>query len=157
MMICVGLWGLFGGMGNLLDYDEGVKLVAYVMSMEGAGDADGTGWRSIHSPVLAQLGYVVIYGAKFATGVLCLVCAWQLLRQRGAPVGKFQLAKRNGILGLGISIGMLFLAFITIAGLFFEYWRVPTFGLITHQYAAIYLMCLLGFLLFLVMPDPIEE
>lgn len=157
LMICAGLWGLAGGLGNLLDYADGVSQVAYVVSMEGAGDATGISWRSFHSPLLANAGFAFIYGAKLATGLLCLLCAWQLFRVRGAPTGEFQAAKRSGIAGLGISIVMLFFGFVTVAGLFFEYWRVPTYGMITHQYAAIYLMCLIGFLLFLVLPDPAES
>lgn len=156
LMLCAGLWGLVGGLGNLLDYAGGVAQVAFVMSMAGTGDAAGTDWRSIQSPALAQAAFVVIYGAKLLTGMLCLACAWQLFRRRAASAAEFHAAKRAGILGLAISVVMLFVAFITVAGLFFEYWRVPTYGMITHQYAAIYLMCLIGFLVVLILPDPAE-
>lgn len=156
LMACVGLWGLAGAFGNLLDYAAGVSQVAYVLSMEGAKGATGVSWRSVHSPAVAHAGYAFIYGAKLLTGLLCSICAWQLFNRRHASASEFQTAKRTGVAGLAASIVMLFLGFLTVAGLLFEYWRVPIFGMITHQYAAIYLMCLLGFLIVLVSPEPVE-
>jgi predicted small integral membrane protein len=72
---------------------------------------------------------------------------------RSADAAAFQAGKNSGILGLGIGIVMLFLAFIVLAGIHFEYWRVPTYGMITHQYAFIYTMCLMAFLLFVERPE----
>ncbi|HEX8584247.1 MAG TPA: DUF2165 family protein [Allosphingosinicella sp.] len=149
LMASVGLWGVIGGLGNLMDYSAGVEQVGYVLSMEGAKDVAYASWRSIHSPLIAHLAFAVIYLSKLATGALCLYCSARLLKFRKADTATFQTEKSSGILGLGISITMLFLAFIVFAGLLFEYWRVPTFGMITHHYAFIYTMCLTAFLLFL--------
>ena len=153
LMFSVGLWGVLGALGNVLDFAAGLEQVKFVISMAGAKDASGISWKAVHSPILANLAFGVVYVSKFLTGVLCLYCGARLLAARNADVPTFEAAKQPGILGCGISVVMLFLGFVVFAGVYFEYWRVPTFGMITHHYAFIYTMCLMSFLLFLQRPD----
>ncbi|MCF6435038.1 MULTISPECIES: DUF2165 domain-containing protein [Pseudoalteromonas] len=152
LMFCVSCWGFVGVLSNLMDYAPGLEQVRYVLSMEGAADTPGIEWRSIHSPVIATLGFAVIYLSKFATGAVCLFAAYKMFEARNDDTA-FEAAKQWGIFGCGISVVMLFLGFIVIAGEYFEYWRVPTLGMITHHYAFIYTMCLMSFILFLQSPE----
>lgn len=153
LMFSVGLWGVFGAMSNILDYSSGLEQVRYVLSMAGAKDTPGINWRSITSPVLVNVGFAIIYLSKFLTGTLCLYCGVRMFISRKADTLIFDAAIQSGILGCGIGVVMLFLGFIVFAGGYFEYWREPSFGMITHHYAFIYTMCLMSFLLFLQSPD----
>ncbi|WP_337261384.1 MULTISPECIES: DUF2165 family protein [unclassified Serratia (in: enterobacteria)] len=153
LMLCVGFWGLVGGMSNLLDYSAGWEQVKYVMSMEGALGTPGIEWRSIHSPILATIGFSTIYISKFLTGAICMFSGVKMFQTRNSNPEAFEAAKQWGIFGCGISVIMLFLCFIVITGEFFEYWRVVTLGMITHHYAFIYIMCLTSFMLFLQNPE----
>lgn len=153
LMFSVGLWGVFGALSNILDFSGGLEQVKFVLSMAGAKDAAGISWKSMHSDILANMAFAEIYLSKLLTGILCLYCSVRLFVARKADATTFEAAKQAGILGCGISIVMLFLGFIVLAGVYFEYWRVPTYGMITHNYAFIYTMCLMSFLLFLQWPD----
>jgi len=157
LMFSVGLWGVFGALSNILDFSGGLEQVKFVLSMAGAKDAAGIGWKAVHSDLLANLAFAVVYLSKLLTGLLCFYCALRLLAARKADAATFEAAKQPGILGCGISIVMLFLGFVVLAGVYFEYWRVPTYGMITHHYAFIYTMCLMSFMLFLQRPDGLPE
>lgn len=153
LVFSVACWGLIGFMSNMLDYTHGVGQVRHVLSMEGAADTPGVEWRRVTVPAFATLGFAFIWASKLATGLLCLYASLRMLALRNADAAAFDAAKRPGIIGCGIAIVMLFLGFIVIAENFFEYWRVPVLGLVTHDFAFSYIMCMTGFLLILNRPE----
>lgn len=153
LMLTVGIWGIAGFMSNMLDFAAGHEQVRYVLSMEGAADTPGMLWRRVSLPIAADMGFAVIYMSKLLTALLCFYCAVQMFKSRDADAATFETAKRWGILGCGIGVVMLFLGFIVTAETFFEYWRVPTLGVVTHDFAFSYIMFLIGFLLVLQCPE----
>jgi predicted small integral membrane protein len=159
LMFSISLWGLTGFMSNMLDFSHGWGQVKFVVSMagEGANEAPGMEWRSVTSPtilaILSTLGFAFIYVSKLLTGVLCMYCGVQMFRARKADAETFNAAKEWGVLGCGISVVMLFLGFVVITGHYFEYWRVPIFGIVALEFAFLYLLSLMSFLLYLQSPE----
>ena len=137
-MLAIAIWGLVGGIANLLAYQDGYNSVAFAFSMVGAEGAPAM-WRAIESPLLIHLGFAFIWGSKLATGALCSCSTARLWTARNAARQEFNQAKRLGITGASISMLMLFFGFMVVSGTYFELWRdVETMGYEAHVYAFIY-------------------
>ena len=152
-MVSIALWGLLGGIANLMAYRDGYNSVAFVFSMEGAINAPGL-WRAIESPPLIHIGFAFIWISKLAIGLLCSISALQLWKVRNTTVDAFNSAKTLGLVGAGISMFMLFFGFVVISGTYFELWRdVETMGYEAHVYAFIYFGFIGILTLFIAQPE----
>ena len=156
LMLSVGFFGITGFMSNMLDYSPGHEQVRIVLSMEAVGEAPGMAWRRVTSPLAVNIGFAVIYLSKLVMAALCFYCCAQMIKSRNADAATFEAAKRWGILGCGVGVVMLFSGFIVIAENFFEYWRVPILGVVTHDFAFSYIMLLVGFMLVLQLPENVH-
>jgi predicted small integral membrane protein len=152
LMASIALWGLIGGIANLMDYQGGYGAVAYVFSMTGAKEAPAL-WRAIDSPFLIHIGYAFIWVSKLATGLLCSICTVKLWHSRSSTASAFNASKTYGITGAGISMFMLFFGFVVVSGTYFELWRDAGLGAVAHQFAFIYIGCIGIITLFIAQPD----
>lgn len=152
LMASIALWGLIGGVTNLMDYYGGYRSVAYVFSMTGASDVPGL-WRAIENPFLIHIGFAFIWISKLATGLLCSISTVQLWQNRNSTASDFNASKSYGIVGASISIFMLFFGFIVLSGSYFELWRDINLGAVAHQFAFIYLASMGIIVLLIAQPD----
>jgi len=77
LIVTVALWGYFGALGNVLNWDETLGAVAAVTSMvtlEGGAES----WQATSSPALIWLGALFIMLSKLSAGVLCTMGAGQM-------------------------------------------------------------------------------
>lgn len=153
IMLSVGLFGAVGFMSNMLDFAPGHEQVRSVLSMEGAADTPGMKWRRVTSPLAVNLGFALIYLTKLTVAILCLFSGVQMFKHRNSDAKTFDNAKSCGMLACGIAAVAFFIGFIVIAESFFEYWRVPILGVVTHDFAFSYIMLFIGFMLVLQMPE----
>jgi predicted small integral membrane protein len=153
LMASVGLFGAVGFISNMLDYGPGYEQVRSVLSMKDAAGAPATEWRAVTSPVVANLGFALIYLTKLQLAILCLYSSMQMLRSRDSDTATFDQAKRWGLLACGLAIVNFFFGFIVLAENFFEYWRVPILGVATHDFAVSYITLLIGFVLVFHLPE----
>ena len=152
-MASIALWGLLGGIANLMAYQDGYNSVAFTFSMEGAKDAPGM-WRAVYDPLLIHIGFAFIWVSKFATGLLCSISALQLWNARNTTAEAFNAAKTIGLVGACISMFMLFFGFVVISGTYFELWRdLETMGYEAHVYAFIYFGFIGILALFIAQPE----
>lgn len=114
LALTVGLWGLLGGIGNLQDYEGGLRSVASVMSMETLPPEMVSGLAT-RNPTLVALGFAFIWGLKLLGGVLCGLGAVTMFRARRADADTFQAAKRWAIAGCAVLFFMLFFGFNFVA------------------------------------------
>jgi predicted small integral membrane protein len=127
LIITVVLWGLFGALGNVLQWDETLGSVAAVTSMvtfEGGAER----WQATSNPLVMWLGALFIMLSKLSAGVLCMVGAGRMWQSRNGSVADFSAAKRIALAGCGIAVIMLFGGFIVIAESWFELWRSEAMG-----------------------------
>ena len=92
LIVTVVLWGLFGALGNVLNWDETLSSVAAVTSMvtfEGGIES----WQATSSPVVIWLGALFIMLSKLSVGVLCAIGAGRMWRSRNANATDFAAAK----------------------------------------------------------------
>ena len=152
-MASIALWGLLGGIANLMAYQDGYSAVAFTFSMEGAENAPGM-WRVVHNPLLIHIGFAFIWLSKFATGLLCSISVVQLWNARNTTAEAFNEAKTIGLVGICISMFMLFFGFVVISGSYFELWRdLETMGYEAHVYAFIYFGFIGILALFIAQPE----
>ncbi len=79
LIITVVLWGFFGALGNVLNWDETRGAVAAVTSMvsfEGGAES----WQATSNQVIIWLGALFIMLSKLSAGVLCTVGAVRMWR-----------------------------------------------------------------------------
>lgn len=122
LVLAVGIWGLIGALGNLLNWNGVVAKVAETTAMSG-WKTDLIGWREVSNPVLVHLGAAMIPAAKLTFGLLCLMGAWRMWRARSAGGIAFEQAKSLALAGCGVALLMLFVGWIVIADTWFEAWR----------------------------------
>ena len=122
LVLAVGVWGLIGAFGNLLNWDGVVAKVVETTTMS-TWKSDLLSWRSVSNPVVVHLGAAMIPAAKLLFGALCLTGAWRMWRARTASGTTFEGAKSLALAGCGIALLMLFAGWIVIADTWFEAWR----------------------------------
>ena len=115
LALAVALWGLFGGVGNLLNYQEGLQTVHSVLSMETLPESAIPGGPRSPGPLPVFLGFAFIWLLKLVGGAVCLVGVIRMWAQRNAESAKFNHAKHWAIAGCGILFFMLFFGFSLVA------------------------------------------
>jgi len=115
LALAVALWGLLGGMGNLMNYQDGAQSVTAVLSMETIPHADSANKNIPPDSIMVTLGFMFIWGLKLVGGALCLVGFIQMWRTRRADACDFGEAKKWAIAGCGLLFFMLFFGFSLVA------------------------------------------
>jgi predicted small integral membrane protein len=127
LIMTVVLWGFFGALGNVLDWDETLGSVAAVTSMvsiEGGAES----WQATSNPLIIWLGALFIMLSKLSAGILCMVGAGRMWQSRNGSMTDFSAAKGIALAGCGIAVIMLFGGFIVIAESWYELWRSESMG-----------------------------
>jgi len=124
LILGIASWALLGALGNIVDWGGTTGAVQAATSMSTFDPVPASG-RATSSPVVVLLGAVSITLFKIATGVLCLVGAWQMWSARAADAADFATAKSWALTGCGVAMFMLFAGWIVIAETWYELWRSP--------------------------------
>lgn len=134
LIFSVFLWGVFGALGNILDWSGTTGAVESVASMS-TFEGGAQDWRATTNPVLILAGALFIVLSKITAGLLCLIGAWRMWGARKSDSAEFIQAKSFALSGCGVAILMLFLGFIVIGEGWFELWRSDVFRDIAGQSA----------------------
>ncbi len=120
--VAVGIWGLWGGIGNLLGYEGGYGAVKAVLSMSTLSEPAA---YAITNSFLIHLGFAFIWLTKLTGGTLCLLGAKNMWADLETPRDDFQRAKSFAIAGCAIILFMLFFGFNFIAANVFMLYQSP--------------------------------
>ena len=124
----VGLYLALICLNNLLDYRSNFEFVSHVATMDDTFSPEQNGWRSVRSPFLHHLLFVVIILWE-ATSALCLlVGATRMIRHYHAPALKFGKAKAFAGYGLALGVLLWFGLFIAIGSEWFLMWQSKTWN-----------------------------
>ncbi len=151
LIITVVLWGYFGALGNVLNWEETRGAVAAVTSMvsfEGGAES----WQATSNQVVIWLGALFIMLSKLSAGVLCTVGAGRMWQSRNGSAADFNAAKSIALAGCGIAVIMLFGGFIVIAESWFELWRSESLGMVLSA-AVRYASMITLIAIFVAIPD----
>ena len=121
----LAILALLVAVNNVLDYESNFRFVQHVMSMDTVYPDNTLRYRAITAPALHTLVYVIIISSEFATAILCLLGALQLLKQIGSDPLTFNRAKSLSVLGLTAGFMLWFLGFVVVGGEWFCMWQSP--------------------------------
>ena len=122
LVLAVAAWGIFGALGNVLDWAGTTGSVEAVSSMarfEGGGDD----WRATSSPLVVYGGAAFIVAFKSICALLCILGAIAMWQNRQADDGAFASSKRLAIAGCMVAVFGLFFGWIVIGEGWYEFWR----------------------------------
>ncbi|MFT3714609.1 MAG: DUF2165 domain-containing protein [Gordonia sp. (in: high G+C Gram-positive bacteria)] len=118
--------------GNITDYDTNYEFVKGVLSMDTINFEDAAhagqdldpdvSWRAIHSPVLWNIGYILVIVWESLAGLVLLFASYKFARAfiKDEP---FASARRWGSGGLLMIVALFAGGFIAIGGEWFQMWR----------------------------------
>jgi len=151
LVAMIGLFLLLVGVDNLLDYGTNYAFVQHVMMMDTLPPQSVLLSRAIHSPFLHKLFYAQIITVELLAGLLCVVGAVRLWRERAAAARGFNRAKAIAIAGLALAFALWFFGFMVVGGEWFQMWQSPTWN--GQQAAFRFIGCVGLVLLFLTYND----
>jgi predicted small integral membrane protein len=119
----LGLMAFLITFGNITDYYSNYYFVEHVMKMDTIFPASGIHYRAIQSPVLYNLGYILIITLEAFMAICCCTGAWLMYKNRRAAADNFHAAKKWAVYGLITGIGIWFIGFEVIGGEWFAMWQ----------------------------------
>jgi predicted small integral membrane protein len=123
LVVFVGLTGLLFVAGNIANWDAGLELVGYVVSMEGHEIYSSHIFPPVTNPALITLAFLLILTGESLVGALSLKGAWDLWSARTGSADDFNAAKTYAVLGTGMAVVVWFGGFIVIGGVLFQMWQ----------------------------------
>ncbi|MBO6506092.1 MAG: DUF2165 family protein [Kordiimonadaceae bacterium] len=127
LVATVAVWGLWGGLGNLIGYASGYEQVRDVISMQSLEQP--MPW-ALQNPIFAHLGFAFIWALKLIGGAMCALGAIRMWRCSDASADVFQTAKTWAIVGCAMIFFMMFAGFNLLASNVFMAFRSPAIGAI---------------------------
>jgi len=122
MVLSVALFSTLVVFNNIVDYGTNFAFVQHVSQMDTVFSQQQAAWRSISSPVIHHLSYVLIILWESLIAVLCWIGSIHLW-QRIDNYSAFNKAKKCAIAGLTAGILLWFTGFIAIGGEWFLMWQ----------------------------------
>jgi len=151
LVAAIALFATLVAFGNATDYATNFAFVAHVLSMDTIFPGSHIGYRAIASPALHHLAYALIIAAEAATGLLCWIGAFALLRALRAGADAFHRAKAFAVLGLALGFLLWQVGFMTIGGEWFGMWQSQHWNGVPSAFR--FVMVILGVLIFVALPD----
>lgn len=123
LVLLVGLTGLFFVAGNIANWNAGLDLVGYVLSMEGHEVYKTHIFPPVTNTALVTIAYLLILAGESLVAVLSLKGAWDLWGARKGSADTFNASKTYSILGTGMAMVVWFGGFIVIGGVLLQMWQ----------------------------------
>jgi len=123
LVVFVGLTGLLFVAGNIANWNAGLELVGYVLSMKDHEVYGSHIFPTVTNPTLVAIAYLLILAGESLVGVLSLKGAWDLWSARTGSADAFNAAKTYAVLGTGMAMVVWFGGFVVIGGVLFQMWQ----------------------------------
>jgi predicted small integral membrane protein len=108
---------------NVFDYNSNYVFLSNVASMSEVFSGEANRWRSVSSPMLHHIMYIMVIIWEFLTAAILLYGTIHMWQRRSADREIFRASKKYVFLGLSMGVTLWFTAFITIAGEWFLMWQ----------------------------------
>lgn len=123
LVLLVGLTGLFFVAGNIANWNAGLDLVRYVLSMEGHEIYGSHIFPPVTNSALVTIAYLLILAGESLVAALSFKGGWDLWSARKGSADIFNASKTYSILGTGMAMVVWFGGFIVIGGVLFQMWQ----------------------------------
>ena len=151
MSLSLAAFCLLVAFDNVTDYGSNFQAVRHVLSMDTTFPGTVLTYRSVTTPALWHLAYVIIIVSQGAAGALYLLGGVRLFQARHASGAVFNQAKSWVIAASLLGFLIFFFLFMVIGGEWFAMWQSKDWN---AQGAAFrFYMAVLGVLIFVSLPD----
>ncbi len=137
---------------NVVDPQINMPFVRHVLSMDTIFPDAGIQDRSVTSPLLQTLAFLIIVAGEFLTALFLCIGTVLMLRRLRAPADQFAQAKTWAIVGLSLGFVVWQAGFLGIGAEWFGMWMSKTWN--GQEAAFRFSTALLGVLIYLSMPEP---
>ncbi len=137
LVFLTGLYFLLVGIDNIAAYDINFEFVRHVLLMDTTYANNALMWRAIADPRLHHAAYWIIIGVELLTGILCVLGAVRLYRERYAEAADFNQAKTVAVAGLVCGFALFFFGFNTIGAEWFQMWQSPVWNAQQESFRAL--------------------
>ncbi len=151
LVVFVGLTGLLFVAGNIANWNAGLELVGYVLSMEGHEIYGSHIFPPVTNSALATIAYLLILVGESLVGVLSFKGARDLWKARKESADAFNASKTYAVLGTGMAMVVWFGGFIVIGGVLFQMWQTQIGAGSFHD---AFLLAVMGGLVLLFVSNP---
>jgi predicted small integral membrane protein len=122
LVMSVALFSTLVVFNNVVDYSTNFSFVQHVLQMDTIFSQDQAAWRSISTPVVHHLSYILIILWEVLVATLCWIGAARLLRNiRNA--NDFNEVKSVAVAGLTAGMLLWFTGFVAVGGEWFLMWQ----------------------------------
>ena len=128
LLAAMGLYLALVVFNNLTDYGSNLQFVQHVLRMDTTFPGNAAMGRAITAPWVHQAFYVSIIAWEALSAALVLAGAWRLWAHRAATGTQFAHAKALAIAGLGSSMLLWLVAFMSVGGEWFLMWQSGTWN-----------------------------
>lgn len=122
MILAVALFATLVAFGNITDYQTNFAFVHHVFAMDTIFPDASIKYRSIDSPVIQNIGYILIIIFETLTGLICWIGGFRLLKNIKASANVFNKKKNMAIAGLTLGFLVWQVSFMSIGGEWFGMW-----------------------------------
>ncbi|RTL59851.1 MAG: DUF2165 domain-containing protein [Sphingobacteriales bacterium] len=119
----IGLMGLLVTVGNVTDYYSNYYFVEHVMKMDTIFPNSEIHYRSVHSPVLFHVSYIILIILEGFMTFCSVKGAVDMYKKRKSTSVDFHAAKKWAIYGLITGIAIWFIGFEVVGGEWFGMWQ----------------------------------
>lgn len=109
---------------NILLPEANLAYVRHVMTMDTLPEPDAHLWRSITSPTVHIITFIIMVALEISAALLCWIGSWRMLQQK-----HYRSGQTIASYGLTISMIIWFGIFFVIGGEWFLAWQTPWGGL----------------------------
>src|SRR5450432_39923 len=119
----VALMSLLVVFGNITDYFTNFLFVEHVLKMDTTFPETHIHYRSINSPFLFHVGYILIIVLEAMMAFCCIKGSWLLFKNLRSNAALFHASKNWAVAGIIIGIVIWFLGFEVVGGEWFAMWQ----------------------------------
>jgi predicted small integral membrane protein len=119
----VALMSLLVVFGNITDYFTNFLFVEHVLKMDTTFPETHIHYRSINSPFLFHVGYILIIVLEAMMAFCCIKGSWLLFKTLRSDAALFHASKNWAVAGIIIGIVIWFLGFEVVGGEWFAMWQ----------------------------------
>lgn len=147
----IALFATLVSFGNITDYGTNFAFVQHVLMMDTIFPDATIKYRAISSPVLHNVGYILIITVETLTAILCWIGAFNMLGHLRSRAQVFNRSKAWAIAGLSVGFLVWQVGFMTIGGEWFGMWMSSTWNGIESAFR--FFITIIAVLIFVSLPD----
>ncbi|QPC88354.1 DUF2165 family protein [Mesorhizobium sp. NBSH29] len=155
LVAAIALFSSLVAFGNITDYGTNFAFVQHVLMMDTIFPDATIKYRSIASPAVHNIAYILVILAETAVAILCWVGAFAMLGRVGASDRDFNRSKTLAIAGLTLGFLVWQVGFMSVGGEWFGMWMSKTWNGVPDAFR--FFITIIAVLIYVSLPDSEQD